>query len=155
MNYQFEILNTTRENILAIVKDLTLEQFNFIPNQFNNSIGWQIGHLLVTQQLLHYKLSDLPINIDDDLVDNFRKGSSGKYILEQNQLDKIISLFKLLPQQLESDYNADIFTKYTEYKTSYNVTLKNIEDAISFNNVHEAMHFGTISAMKKHLLQNS
>ncbi len=132
MKYQFTILNTTRQNILAVTEGLTLEQFNFIPNNFNNSIGWQIGHLVVTQQLLNYK-----------------KGSSGKYILEQDQLDTLISLFKILPLQLATDYDADIFTNSFEYQTSYKVTLRNIEEAITFNNIHEAMHLGTIVAMRK------
>ncbi|MCT4581648.1 MAG: DinB family protein [Flavobacteriales bacterium] len=149
MQYQFRLLNATRTNILSLIKGLTLEQFNFIPNNFNNSIGWQLGHLVVTQQLLNYKLSGLPMNVEDTFIENFRKGSSGKYILTQEQLDSLISLFTILPKQLETDYDADIFTQNFEYQTSYNVTLTTIEDAISFNNIHEAMHLGTIAAMKK------
>lgn len=151
MVFQFKVLNITRQNILSKIENLLIDQINFIPNNYNNSIGWQVGHLLVTQQILHYKLSNLPLNINKDLVEHFSKGSSGKFIIESELWNEIITLFKRLPLQLENDYNGDIFTKYNEYTTSYNITLKNIEEAITFNNCHEAMHFGTISSMLKHI----
>ena len=71
MEIQLKIITATRTNILTYIKDLTIEQINFIPNNFNNSIGWQVAHLVVTQQLLHYKLSGNSILVDDYLVDNF------------------------------------------------------------------------------------
>jgi len=154
MHYQFELLKKTRKNILAVVEELTLEQLNHIPDQFNNSIGWQIGHLVVTQQLLHYRLSNLPTYIDEDMVNNFKKESTGKYILKQNELETLIKLFTTLPQQLETDYTAaTVFKSYTTYKTSYTITLQTIEEAIAFNTTHEAMHLGIITAMKKQLIK--
>lgn len=155
MEIQFKIITTTRANILAYVKGLTIEQINFIPNNFNNSIGWQVAHLVVTQQLLHYKLSGNPMLVNDSMVDNFRKGSSGKYLLTEEQWKEITKLLESLPLQLIEDYKNDLFKEYNTYETSYNATLTSIEDAISFSNIHDALHFGTIMAMKKCLPHSS
>ena len=149
MEIQLKIITATRTNILTYIKDLTIEQINFIPNNFNNSIGWQVAHLVVTQQLLHYKLSGNSILVDDYLVENFRKGSSGKYLLTPEQWEDITKLLKSLPLQLIEDYKSGIFKEYNTYETSYNVKLTSIDDAISFSNIHDALHFGTIMAMKK------
>jgi len=149
MKNQFDLLKTTRNNIYTSVKDIAFEQINYIPTPYNNSIGWQVGHVVVTQQLLHYKLSNNTIIIEEELVENLKKGSSGKYILTQKQWQYILEHLVQLPILLEKDYNNTLFTTFETYSTSYGFTLQNIEDAIAFNNLHEAMHLGTINAMKK------
>lgn len=149
MENQFKLMTITRQNILKAIEDLTLEQVNLIPKNFNNSIGWQVVHIIVTQQLLHYKLSGNSMLISDDLIENYRKGSSGKQELNKENWKVIKSLFLSLPQKLFTDYEDEVFEEYTTYATSYNATLNNIEEAIAFNNLHEAMHLGTINAMKK------
>ena len=57
MKVQFDILAKTRAIILYYIKELSLDQLHIIPDGFNNNIAWNIAHLVVTQQLLHYKLS--------------------------------------------------------------------------------------------------
>lgn len=151
MENHFNLLNITRRNIIKTIEALSLAQINTIPNNFNNSIGWQVAHILVTQQLLHYKLSGNSVLINENLVESYRKGCSGKQQLTQKEWEGLLILFLKLPQQLEKDYNSEIFNEYSSYSTSYNATLNNIEEAIVFNNIHEAMHFGTINAMIKSL----
>jgi hypothetical protein len=150
---QFNLLTITRQNILNTIKNLDLEQVNFIPNNFNNSIGWQISHLLVTQQLLHYKLSGNDPYITKKSIEHYGKGSSGNRQLNNHEWGKTLSDFLSFPKQLEKDYKSDLFKTYQTYTTSYNATLNNIEEAIVFNNIHEAMHFGIIMSMKKCLTE--
>ena len=57
MKIQFDILTKTRAIVLHYIDGLTLEQLHVIPEGFNNNIAWNIAHLVVTQQLLHYSLS--------------------------------------------------------------------------------------------------
>lgn len=149
MELQLKITSITRNNILEYIKGLTLEQVNSIPLNFNNSIGWQVAHLVVTQQLLHYKLSGNKLLIEESLVNNYRKGSDGKSKLTEIQWYNIKQLLISLPDQLREDYNNNLFEKYTEYETSYKAKLTSIEEAITFSNIHDALHFGTIMAMKK------
>ena len=56
MNKQFEALKKSRELVLKKIDGLSLEQLHKIPDGFKNSIAWNVAHLVVTQQLLHYKL---------------------------------------------------------------------------------------------------
>ena len=151
MQKQFEILNTTRNNILKSVEDLSLKQLNTVPSGFKNSVAWNIAHLVVTQQLLCYKLSNLELNIDASFVDRFKKGS-GVSEISQSELLVVKAQLMELPIKLKEDYAIGLFKSFNEYPTSYGVTLLNIEDAIQFNNVHEGLHFGYIMAMKKQLI---
>jgi hypothetical protein len=50
------------------------------------------------------------------------------------------------------DYDAGFFPEYTTYTTSFGIDLKNIHDAIIFNNMHECLHYGYILAQKRAIL---
>lgn len=149
MNFEFEILKKNRELILKVVEGLSIEQLNKIPEGFNNNIVWNIAHLVVTQQLLCYTFSGLPVSISDKLLNSFRKGTAPVDEVSLEEYEEIKKLFSQLPTQLESDYNAGIFKSYQEYTTSVAITLKDIDSAIAFNNLHEGIHLGVILGLKK------
>lgn len=149
MKTQFNILTKSRELVLKVIDGLTLEQLHKIPEGFNNNIAWNIAHLVVTQQLLHYKLSGLNCLCPEELIDTHRKGTTPTKIFTQEEFNEVLELFTALPKTLEEDFNAGIFEKYTEYPTSTGFVLDSIENAIPFNNLHEGLHLGTIMALKK------
>lgn len=149
MKTQFDILKKAREVVLKTIDGLTLEQMQKIPSGFNNNIAWNVAHLVVTQQLLQYKLSGLNCLVPDELIEQHKKGTVPSKEYTQEEFDEIVELFIGLPETLEEDYNAGIFENYNEYPTSTGFVLNSIETAISFNNMHEGLHLGTIMALKK------
>ena len=152
MQYQIDLLKTTRNNIKALVSTLTLTQLNTKPKGFNNTIAWQLGHVIITQQLLCYQFSNENVVIPTSLIDNYRKGSFSKAI-SQDELDELILLLAKTSLQFEKDYKQNIFKTYTSYETSYGITINNIEDALQMNNVHEGVHFGNMLALKKLIIK--
>jgi len=152
MKASFDILEATRNLILKTIDGLSLEQINKIPTGFNNNIAWNVAHLVVTQQLLNYGLSNTPFLVEQSLIDQYRKGTAPQKDVTEQEWTEILSLFKSIPDQLADDYcQDDKFTEFTNYSTSYGYELTSIEDAIEFNNAHEALHLGYIMAMKKSL----
>lgn len=149
MDKHFDILETTRANIIASVENLTLEQINKTPDNFNNNIAWNLGHIYVTQELLLYKLSGTPMQIDNAMIAKYAKGTLPSGDISQTELDHILNCLATSPASVKKDYNNQIFNEYKLYKTSYNFTLDSIETAISFNNTHEGLHFGYIMALKR------
>jgi len=135
--------------LLKITRPLSLEQMNTIPEGYNNSIAWNFAHILVTQQLLHYRLCGLPMQVDDDLVARYRKGSVPKQGLTAPEREGVTKLLMATPDLLETDLEAGKFAEMQPYTTSYGITLTNISDAVSFNNLHEGLHIGYIMSMKK------
>jgi len=146
---QFEINTVTRKNILKTIDSLSLDQLNVIPEGFKNSIIWNTAHVVVTQELLCYKLSGLEMSLDNEFIDRFKKGSDAGVNCTQEEVNFIKDKMLSLADKLKEDYNNSIFKDYTVYPTSYNVTLNNVDEAIQFNNAHTALHFGYIMAMKK------
>jgi len=149
MQQEINILKKSRQLTLKVINNCTIEQLNKIPEGFKNSIAWNITHLVVTQQLLCYKLSGLECLISEEMINNFQKGTAPKYSLAVDEFDEIKKLFIDLPETLEKGYSKGIFKKYFEYKTSVDITLNTIEDGIKFNNYHEGIHLGVILQLLK------
>jgi len=149
MTNQFKILKTSRIITLKAIESLTLEQLHTIPTGFKNNIVWNLAHLVVTQQLLLYKLSGLNCLISDDLIKNYTKGTAPTETMNEAEFEEVKELFLGLPDTLEEDYNAGIFKEYHTYNTSTGYVLDSIETAIPFNNFHEGLHLGVIMALKK------
>ena len=113
MKIQFDILSKTRAIVLHYISGLSLDQMHVIPEGFNNHIAWNIAHLVVTQQLLHYKLSGKDCLVSDDLIMAYKKGTKPSNAFSQEEFDEVITLFKGLPKTLEEDYESSIFSEYS------------------------------------------
>jgi hypothetical protein len=149
MNIPLTHLGKARALFLKIIDGLTLEQVNAIPKGHRNSIAWNLAHLVVTQQLLCYKLSGLPCAVPEDMIQRFQKGTVPSKALSQQNFEEIKSLFVALPLALEKDLEAGVFKDYTPYTTSVGIVLANIEEALSFNAFHEGIHLGVVLSIKK------
>jgi hypothetical protein len=149
MKIQFDILTKTRAIVLHYIKGLSLDQLHVIPEGFTNNIAWNIAHIVVTQQLLHYGLSEKDCLVSDELIAAFKKGTKPTCQFTQEEFDEVLDLFKGLPNTLEEDYEAGIFTEYSAYKTSTGFVIDSMEKAVIFNNFHESLHLGVIMSLKK------
>ena len=151
MKIQFDVLRKSRNLVLKELEGLTLDQIHKIPEGFKNNIAWNVAHLVVTQQLLHYKLSGLNCLCPDDLIDDYKKGTVPTKTFTAEEFDEVKDLLMGLPDTLEEDFEAGIFENYREYPTSTGFVVTSIETAIVFNNFHEGIHYGIIRSLKKFL----
>ena len=149
MKTHFDILRKSRELVLKELEGLSIVQLHTIPQGFKNNIAWNVAHVLVTQQLLHYKLSDLNCLCPDDLIESHKKGTLPTVTFTEEEFEEVKELFAGFPDTLKEDYEAGIFENYSEYPTSSGFVIHSIEEAIAFNNFHEGIHYGIIRAMKK------
>jgi hypothetical protein len=149
MNFQIDVLKATRENILRVMDGLTMGQLNHIPEGFKNNLIWNFGHVVVTQQLLNYALSGLPMYLSDTIVNKYRKGAKPEGAVSEAEYEMLKKKAFDLIEVLKKDYEAGIFQTFKSYSTSYKVTLSSIHESVSFNNAHEALHLGTVMALRK------
>lgn len=150
-NFQLTALRATRQNILKILKQFSLEQMNKIPKGFNNNLIWNAGHVVVTQQLLCYRLGGVAVNVSEEMIAKYKKGSKPVDAVNEEEKDLIISLLNSTVDGIEADLKSKDFSAYKAYPTSYGVTLNSVDDAIAFNLAHEAMHLGTMISLRNAL----
>lgn len=75
MQTTFKINLLSRNVLLKFLEGHTLEQLNKVPEGFSNNLIWNIGHIVVVQQMLVYRLSGLPMMISDAMVAKYMKGT--------------------------------------------------------------------------------
>ena len=149
MEKLFETALFTRSALLSILEELTVDQLAFIPEGHRNNIFWNVAHLMVTQQLLLYGLSGLPLSLEDQFVKRFTKGSVAEAEVKEEDLDLVRD--KLLPlcSKAQEDYKKGVFKEYRPYMTSTGIELRSIMDGISFSSYHDGIHLGVVLSLKK------
>ena len=152
MDFSLGVFEKTRGFYKNYLDKLSLEDLNKIPKGFKNNIIWNIGHIVVTEQLLLYRLSGLPTMVSEEMVEKYKKDTKPEGLIKQAEVDEISELLFSTIKKTQEDYNNNKFVNYQEYTVSTTgSTLKNIDDAINFALFHEGMHLGYILALKKSL----
>ncbi len=141
----------TRSNFIRLLSGMSLEAVNHIPEGFNNNLIWNFGHIIATQQLLTYSLSGLEPKVGEEILAAFRKGTKPEKVHTTAELEGLKRIAESTLDQLEADLEAGLFQTFESYPTSYGVELTNIEEAVAFNALHEALHLGYAMALKRAL----
>lgn len=151
MEATFKILDTNRAIYMKFLDGYTLEQLNKIPEGFSNNLIWNIGHIIVSQQGLIYRLSGLPINVSDEMNNKYKNGSKPESNVTQEEVNEIKKLLFSLVEQTKQDYAAGKFQNFNEYQTQTGFHLASLKDSMEFNNYHEGLHLGFMMNIRKFL----
>ncbi|GAB3166395.1 DinB family protein [Telluribacter humicola] len=140
---------TSRTIYLDFINNYTAEQLNKIPDGFNNTLIWNIGHVIVAQQSLIYRGSNLPMNISDSLVDLYKPGTKPTAPVSPTEINELKSLLTSLIEQTEEELKSGKFVTYNERMTVTGFHLGSLKDALEFNNYHEGIHLGYMMSLRK------
>jgi hypothetical protein len=149
--HNWTLLLQTRNNYLAVLEDLSINEVNTIPIGFNNNIVWNIAHIVATMDILFYKLNGLEPHLDAEFIDAYRKGTSPQSFVKAETIEGVKRNLLAQPEWIKKDIEAGVFPSQLAkpYITSYNFELATIDDIFNFNNVHEALHMGMVMSLRK------
>ena len=149
MDKIFETAIFTRKSLVKILDGMSEESMLKIPETHRNSVFWNVAHLMVTQQLLAYKLSGLPLNIEDSFDERYAKGSEATEAVATEDIIFVKENLVLLSEKVEQDFSAGLFKTYKSYMTSTGIELTSIEGAMKFSSFHDGIHLGVVLSLKK------
>jgi hypothetical protein len=149
MNFEFDLLTQGRKNLLGLLRSFSDEQLNLVPPGFKNNLIWNLGHIIVSQQIICYKYSGITPVIPSRYIDLFKKGTAPDGSIQHEDIAILKELAIDTVVKLIEDFQNGIFKEYEGFQSQYGVRLSTIEDAIVFNNTHEGIHLGYIMALIK------
>jgi len=76
LSNSIKMLKTERKLILRGIENLSDKQLLKIPEGGKNNILWNLGHIIVTEHVLHYTLSRLEMRIPKETSSMYRTGTS-------------------------------------------------------------------------------
>lgn len=140
---------TSRKLYRDYFDQYNLDQLNTTPLGFKNNLIWNIGHIIAAQQSLVYRLSNLPMNISDELFDRYKPGTYPDYPVSETEAEELKTLLFSSAEQAEEDLANNLFQTFKERMTATGFHLQTLEDAFQFNNYHEGLHLGYMKSIEK------
>jgi hypothetical protein len=146
-----ELIKASRTKLLSVVEELSTDEMNHIPTGFKNNLAWQIGHIVVSQQILCYKLSGNKFLIEEELIDLYKNGSKPERYFSKEEINQMKGYLLSTIDQLELDLQSSTFDNFTPYTISTypGFQLNNVKDAVTFIVSHDGLHYGCSLGLKK------
>jgi len=136
MNRYLKLIENKRQKLLDLTKNLTVEQYNFIPNGFNNNIIWNMGHLLSVSERILYEESGLQPPAHSISLAMFNKGTKPEKVLKEEEIAYIRDLMLESVRFLEKCEPAIPETGSNDYQSSETNT-----KLMEFVLFHEEYHY--------------
>jgi hypothetical protein len=148
--FVFETLDKHRNRLLKLVEGCPDTKRNTVPEHYNNSIHWQIGHVLTLTERLIFGLTEHALVLPTHYNNFFNSGTKPADWNEQPPAwDILIAQLKEQPVRIR-----ELFQNKLELPVKENfLKAETVGELILASILHEAGHIGNISAMLK-LLQS-
>jgi len=145
---QMHILRTLTCQAVSDVSEAQAEQ---IPAGFRNNIRWNLGHILVIQEFLLFRLCGEALALSDDYFRMFGRGTSpADWPLERPSIAELCSLLEDQTERVRTTFSGRLGEPARRpFVWRAGVELKTIGEILSFSLIHEGMHQGSISALKR------
>lgn len=124
-------------------------EFWHVPDGFNASLGWHLGHVSVTVALLTFGRCGLALPMDDDWIVSFRKGSRAGDSRRTFTREEVDLWLDGIIDRVEAAWEAGELRGFEPYETSAGVPLGDIDQAIDFLAVHDGIHVGYVLAQAR------
>jgi DinB superfamily len=139
----------TRKLFIKSMDGLSIDELNKIPDGFNNNIIWNFAHVVVTQQIICYKLSGLSLKIDAAYVSKYSKGTKPETFVDEASFEYFKTVSLQLIDEFVTDRANGKMNNFSAYTTSFGVELSSVDDAVKFLTMHEGLHLGYAMALKR------
>lgn len=138
-----------RKNFITLIEGMSLEAINTVVPGFKNTIAWNFGHIVVSQQKLCYAPAGVPFKVTEAYLNLFQKGTQTTRDITQAEIEELKALAYSLIDEMEKDAEQGTLDAYQPLQTHFGLLLKNIQDAKEFSAIHDSMHLGYAQAQRR------
>ena len=147
----FTQLKVIRGNLINSVKEVSESQADSVPERFNNSIRWNLGHVYLAQEQFAFAFAQEPMVVPDGFPELF--GRDSKPLEWKVQPPTLPVLIQLLEDQT-SRIEEKLYNRLDEVVAKplimpSGLTLKTIGEYLTFSMYHEGLHVQTIKMLKR------
>ncbi|MFD1019916.1 DinB family protein [Thalassobacillus hwangdonensis] len=145
-------LEFSRKRTITALKATTEAQADVIPEGFNNSIRWNLGHILLATENMLFSFLNEKGSLPGNYTVLFNGGTSPSAWAE-TEIPPLPELDTKLDEQL-SRITEELAPRLSEkgpepFQLGPEFKMEKLEDVLLFAIWHEGLHQGTITALKQ------
>ncbi len=142
--------NMALQQIQAIPEEL----FDVQPPQFNNTIRWHVGHMIVTLNYFLYKATSFQFEIPEVYGRLFSPGTKpSDWTVAPPTKEELLECISGQLKGLEGISAASLEEPLKQPVDLGPMHFENAGELVNFALIHEAMHLGNIASMLKVIKQ--
>jgi hypothetical protein len=143
-------VNTARLMTISKVESINEELFDVQPPQFNNTIRWNLGHIIAVMDSLVFKRITETSNLPEGFVDLFKSGTKpSDWTATPPTKDKLVSLLKNQLNDLNETFASRVNEALANPFKIRDFKFDTVGDVIGFAIIHEGQHSAIVSDLVK------
>lgn len=151
----FKQLAFVREVTLQLVKDVSEQEADVVPDGFNNNIRWNLGHIYLVQEVFAFaRAGEIP-KIPDGFVEWFNMGTKpADWEQAPPSLEELSGLLREQIKRIEETFMNRLQERSAQPMAIRTLNLETVEEFLTFSLYHEGTHTQVIKSIKR-LIQQS
>jgi hypothetical protein len=142
----FKLMELVRSQTVQWIEAVDPAIVDIMPPNYNNTIHWHVGHILLVQDRVTLRLNGLPIGLPDDYMNWFANGT--KPADWQTKPPAVSTLLQQLKEQGER-IKSQLLGKLDNKLAIPFFELETVSQSLSFSLFHEGQHLGFMKALKR------
>jgi uncharacterized damage-inducible protein DinB len=144
--------NMSRDTLLKSIRNISETNADDMPNGFNNTIRWNMGHVLTSTDRTFVN-AKLTTQIPPNYMELFLTGTSPKtWRNDVPSLQELISQLEKQKNSIQETFSNGLDEELEtplKLKLYEGYELNSVGELLNFFVFHEAMHIGSINALKR------
>jgi uncharacterized damage-inducible protein DinB len=143
-------VEVVRAITLQKVESITEDVADIMPKGFNNTIRWNVGHILIVQDQLASNFAGLPQQLSPEFVTLFgNRSRPSEWKVEPPTLQVLSNELKKQTAYIKESLYNRLQEKATKPFVRLGFRMETIGEILAFSLHHEGMHTGVISAIQR------
>ena len=145
----YKSVRVSRGYLLQEIGGMTDEQMLEVPDGAVNNVLWNLGHIVHSHNGFTYGACGLDSEVPESYAGLFKGGTSPSDWESPPSIEEVMGHIKSSTEKTYTDYAAGKFDDYNAFELTPALKIRNIEDGLQFNCLHEGVHIGIIISLKR------
>ncbi|OCT11269.1 hypothetical protein A8709_06225 [Paenibacillus pectinilyticus] len=145
-SFVFDLVDKHRGRLLQLVEGCPVEKRNVVPAGFNNSVHWQIGHVLTVTERVIFGFAEQPTAVPASYMGFFGSGTKpADWQEEPPAWDDLVAQLKDQAVRIRETFKDTLGSTVKEnfFKA------ETVEELIVSSMLHEVNHGGVVASLLK------
>jgi hypothetical protein len=143
-------INIARQMTIGKIEAIQEELFDVQPPQFNNTIRWNLGHIITVMDGLAFQRINQTSRLPEGFASLYKPGTKpSDWSVTPHSKAELLELLKKQINDLNENFADKTNDKLATPFQIRDFNLETVGDVIGFTIIHEGLHTPTISDLVK------